>query len=91
MADENRRLEPCLQHGTVQVLDDGVEPIRLALVRFAVAREVEGDDAPARIERLELRDSGAPGPAVEREPVQQDERRARIRADQLVRGEAGVL
>jgi hypothetical protein len=43
------------------VLDGVLEPIRLALVRLAVAGKVEGDQAPARIERLELRDGGTPG------------------------------
>ena len=52
--------------------------------------EIDRERPPPGIERLELSQRSAPQPTIERQPVEENERRTVIRSAEVVGGEASV-
>jgi hypothetical protein len=90
MPDHHRVLQMCLDDRRVDTLDDRFHGIRRRIRRVTVPREIESERPPSGIERLELCQSRAPHPPVEREPVEQDERRTVVGSARVVGDQAGV-
>jgi len=74
----------------MDALDDRFHGVRRCIRRVTVPWEIESERSPPGIERLELGQSRAPHPPVEREPVEQDERRTVVGSAGVVGDEAAV-